>query len=180
MKLTDKIKAWEQAKIISKKMSLMESSHYKTHYKAEMISSMIATGMPTCRMLSQPLIFKEVTMTSAFKAHNLPESYLATCKDVGTLRKSALIYKSAISNDLKRTGKNLIPVQTGWTWNGLVLMLNFAKQLKHNSQKWDDDVDRSVQFCNKIDEVMNQYHLLYNEIEIHRRQLPITAFFPHF
>ena len=161
-------------------MSLTESSHYKWNCNTEVISSMIATGMPSPRMLSQPLIFEEETKTAALKAKTLLKSHLETCKDVGTLRKSALIYKSAVSNNLKHMAKNLIPVQTGWTWNHLLLILNFAKQLKHNSQKWDDDVDRSMQFCNKIDEVMNQYQLLYNEKEIHRRQLPITAFFSHF
>ena len=141
---------------------------------------MIATGMPTPRMLSQPLIFEEETKTAAFKTHNFPKSHLATYRNVGTLLNSGLIYKSAISNSLKHTRKVLIPVQTGWTWKHLDHMLNLAKQLKHNSQKWDDDVDRSVQICNKIDEVMNQYQLLYNEKEIHRRQLPIMAFFLHF
>ena len=83
-------------------MSLKESSHYKYQRKTEMLSSLIATGMPTCRMLSQPLIFEEETMTSAYKSHNLPDSHLATCKGVGALRKSALIYKPTISNSLKR------------------------------------------------------------------------------
>ena len=73
-----------------------------------------------------------------------------------------------------------MPAQTGWTWTHLDHMLNLAKQLKHKSEEWYDDVDRSVQFCNKIDEVMNQYQLLYNDKEIQRRQLPIKAFFPHF
>ena len=91
-------------------MSLKESSHYKYQRKIEMLISMIATGMPTCRMLTQPLIFKEEFMTSAFNAHNLPESYLATCKEVGTLRKSDLIYKPTISNSLIH-----VPGQTGWT-----------------------------------------------------------------
>ena len=38
--------------IIATKMSLTGSSHYKSHYKTEMISSMIAIGMRTRRMLS--------------------------------------------------------------------------------------------------------------------------------
>ena len=161
-------------------MSLKESNHYKYQHKTEMVSSMIATGMPSCRMLSQPLIFEGEHTTSAFKAHNFPKSHLATCRNIGTLLNSGLIYKPATSNIVKYTSNNLIPVQTGWIWNHLDHMLKLAKQLKHNSQKWDDDVERSEQFCKKIDKVMNQCQLLYNEKEIHRRQLSITAFFPHF
>ena len=142
-------------------MSLSETSHYKYQHKTEMVSN----------MLSQSLIFKEETKTSAFKAHNLLESHLATSKYMGSLLNSGLICKSTISK--------LIPVQTGWTWNHLVHIFNLAEELKHNSQKWDDDVDRSLQFCNKIDEVMNQCQLLCNEKEIHRRQLCITALFSH-
>ena len=161
--------------ILATKVSLKESLRNN-----EMISSMIATDMPTHRILSQTLIFEEETLTSAFKTHNLPKSHLTTCKNMGSLFNKALIYTSTISHSLKHTDKNLIPVQNGLTWNHLVLILTLAKQLKHNSQKWDDDVDRSVQFCNKIDEVINQHQLLYNEKELHRRQLPITSFFQHF
>ena len=34
-----------------------------------------------------------------------------------------------------------------------------ANQMKENSQKWDDDMDRWVQFCSKVNEVINQNKL---------------------
>ena len=74
-------------------MSLKESNHYKYQRKIEMVSNMIPTGMPTRRMLSQPLFLEEENTTSTFKAHNLPESQLATSKNMGSLLNSGLIYK---------------------------------------------------------------------------------------
>ena len=89
-------------------------------------SNEIKNDMPKRRMLSQTLIVEEESKTAAFKAHNLPECQLTTCKSMGTLLNSGLIYKTTISNNLKPTSKNLIPVQSGWAWNHLDHMLNIA------------------------------------------------------
>ena len=78
---------------------------------------------------------------------------------------------------LNHQNKYVLPLQNGWTCKQLVHVLSLSKQLKEHSQKSDDDVDRSLKFCNEIDEVMNQYQLLLNQKEMHRRQLPITVFF---
>ena len=67
-------------------------------------------------------------------------------------------------------------MQTDVTSEQLAHVINLARRLKENSKKWDDDVDRSVQFCNKIDELMNQYQLLLNQKERARRQLRITIY----
>ena len=42
-------------------------------------------------------------------------------------------------------------------------VLNLANQLKENSQEWNDDMDRWVQFCSKVNEVIKQYQLLCNQ-----------------
>ena len=70
-------------------------------------------------------------------------------------------------------------MQIGWTSEQLAHVLNLAKQLEEISQKQDEDMDRWVQFCSKIDDVMNQYQLLYNQTEMRRRQLHVALFFYH-
>ncbi|KAG2469041.1 HIF3A factor, partial [Polypterus senegalus] len=51
-----------------------------------------------------------------------------------------------------------------------------AKDLQEWSQEWDDDMVRSVQFCNKVDDVMTAYKLLFDRKKKQRQQLPITMF----
>ena len=87
-----------------------------------------------------------------------------------------LISYTAWTN-LAHLRNDFCPVQIGWTSEQLAHVLNLVNQLKENSQKCDDDMDRWVQFCSRIDEVINQYQLLYNQTEMQRRQLPITLFF---
>ncbi|KAG2466594.1 IPO11 protein, partial [Polypterus senegalus] len=47
--------------------------------------------------------------------------------------------------------------------------------LQERSQEWDDDMVRSVQFCNKVDDVMTTYKLLFDRKK-KQQQLPITMF----
>ena len=86
--------------------------------------------------------------------------------------------REPVSNvDESGTFTKHLPAQIGWTSQQLAHVLNLAKQLKENSQKCDDDMDRCVQFCSRIDDVINQYRLLYNQTVMQRRQLTITLFF---
>ncbi|KAG2467852.1 DCBD2 protein, partial [Polypterus senegalus] len=50
------------------------------------------------------------------------------------------------------------------------------KDLQERSQEWDDDIVRSVQFCNKVDDVMTAYKLLFDRKKKQRQQRPITLF----
>ncbi|CAI9740991.1 Hypothetical predicted protein [Octopus vulgaris] len=66
--------------------------------------------------------------------------------------------------------------QTGLTLERLAKLCNLAKELKEGSKKWDDDMVHSVQFCNKVDEVMNPYKMLFERKKKQRHQLLITMF----
>ena len=111
------------------------------------------------------------------KARKKHVPHLMIGNATGCLFKPAFIYKSKFRSALKHKNKNSLPVQIGWTSEQLAHILNLANQLKEISQKQDDDMDRWVQFCSRIDDVMNQYQLLYNQTEMQQRQLPITLFF---
>ncbi|XP_064106779.1 tigger transposable element-derived protein 1-like [Macrobrachium nipponense] len=67
--------------------------------------------------------------------------------------------------------------ETGLTLELLAKLCNLAKELKELSQEWDEDMVRSLQFCNKIDEHMTPYRMLFEQKKKQRQQLPITMFF---
>ncbi|XP_068230028.1 uncharacterized protein [Palaemon carinicauda] len=67
--------------------------------------------------------------------------------------------------------------ETGLTLERLAKLLNHAKEAKEMLQEWDEDMVRSMQFCNKLDEVMTPYRMLFKRKKKQRRQLPITMFF---
>lgn len=55
--------------------------------------------------------------------------------------------------------------ETGLTLERLAKLCNLAKELKELSQEWDEDMVRSLQFCNKIDEDMTPYRMLFDRIK---------------
>ncbi|XP_064093830.1 tigger transposable element-derived protein 1-like [Macrobrachium nipponense] len=67
--------------------------------------------------------------------------------------------------------------ETGLTLERLAKLCNLAKELKELSQEWDEDMVCSLQFCNKIDEDMTPYRMLFERKKKQRQQLPITMFF---
>ena len=61
-------------------------------------------------------------------------------------------------------------MRIGWTSEQLAHVLKLANQLKENSQKLVDDMNRCVQFCHcSFDKAINQYQLLYMQTEIQLR-----------
>ncbi|KAK7081808.1 hypothetical protein SK128_025337, partial [Halocaridina rubra] len=52
-----------------------------------------------------------------------------------------------------------------------------AKELQQLSQEWDDDMVRSVHFCNTIDDAMTPYKTIFAQKKKQRQQLPINMFF---
>ena len=67
---------------------------------------------------------------------------------------------------------------TGLTFERLADLCNLAKELQERSQKWDDNMVRSVKFCNMVDDIMTPYKVLFKQEKKQRQQLPITMFFP--
>ena len=55
-------------------------------------------------------------------------------------------------------------------------MCNIAKDLQEKSQDWDDDMVRSVHFCNLIDGTMTVYRNVFTVKKKQHQQLPITMF----
>ena len=153
------------------------TSHSLREYQHGPVSNMGGNGMPTSGMPSRTFTFQGETKASGFRAHMSPDFYLTACNAKRTLSKSALIFASKISRALKHMNMKVVAVPTGWTMEQLAHVLNMSKQLKEHSQKWDDNMERSVHFRNKMDEVMNQYELLYNQKAIQQRQPLITMYF---
>ena len=110
----------------SAKLSLLQHMQNVHFFLYKMFLRLLVT-----RMLSQPLIFEEETLTPTIKHRNFPESQLATYKNMGSLLNKALIYKSTIPNSLKNTRKFSTPVKTGWTWNHLdhILILHSNRMM---------------------------------------------------
>ena len=95
-----------------------------------------------------------------------------TDADLEDLTKSA-----SEEEDEPQEGAQEVVEETGLTLERLAKLCNLAKELKELSQEWDDDMVRSLQFCNKIDENITPYRMLLDRKKKQRQQLPITMFF---
>ena len=162
---------------IATKTHMKINSHSNREYEREPVSNMDESGIFTKRFLSRKLNIEGETSNSGLKACKEHKLNLMISNATGCLLKPAFICEPKIRGVLKQNNKNSQPAQIGWISEQLAHVLNLAKQLKENSQKWDEDMDRWVQFCSRIDGVMKQYQLLYKQTKMQRRQLPITLFF---
>ncbi|XP_066955717.1 tigger transposable element-derived protein 1-like [Macrobrachium rosenbergii] len=98
-------------------------------------------------------------------------SQLLTDEDLKKLTKSASKEEEeAVQQETE------VVSQTGLTLEWLAGLCNLAKELQERSQEWDDNMVRSVQFCNMVDDVMAPYKMLFDWKKKQRQQLPITTF----
>ncbi|XP_068216342.1 tigger transposable element-derived protein 1-like [Palaemon carinicauda] len=67
--------------------------------------------------------------------------------------------------------------ETGLTLERLAKFCNHMKEAKEMLQEWDEDMVRSMQFCNKVDDITTPYRMLLDRKKKQRQQLPITMFF---
>ncbi|XP_070401469.1 tigger transposable element-derived protein 1-like [Nothobranchius furzeri] len=95
-----------------------------------------------------------------------------TDADLEDLTKSA-----SEEEDEPQEGAQEVVEETGLTLERLAKLCNLAKELKELSQEWDEDMVRSLQLCNKIDENIAPYRMLLDQKKKQRQQLPITMFF---
>ena len=144
---------------------------------SEQVFNMDKTDLFRKRMPCRTFLFKDEAKPALFKAHKDHLTLLMCSNAAGFLLKSALIYKSKNPRALKYKNKNLLTEQAGWTSERLFQIFSLSKQLKEQSKQWDDDIIRSEEFCNKIDEIMIPYKFLLDQEEKRQHQLPITMFF---
>ena len=66
--------------------------------------------------------------------------------------------------------------QSRWSLEHLAELFGLINKVKERSQEWDDDMVRSVQFCNKADELMTLCKMIFDRQKRQKQQLPITMF----